>query len=193
MLGINYLDISSVLGLIAAGLLTGNFLLGMMLSTAYKRSIYWQKLPNYIKKINVERLHNWTAYFALLFVLLHPFFLLLSTENKFTLIHIFFPLTAPSQKWMVLLGSLSLYAIFTVILTSQKIIKKKITFRVWKNIHLISYATALLFIVHGVLMDPLLKDRPTDWFDAEKLFLEICFLLLLIATIIRYRFHKRNH
>jgi DMSO/TMAO reductase YedYZ heme-binding membrane subunit len=65
-------------------------------------------------------------------------------------------------------------------------------FRTWKNIHLISYGTALLFVVHGIVMDPDLKDRPVDWLDAEKLLSEICGIVLIAATIIRYRYYRRR-
>ncbi|MCW3087228.1 MAG: hypothetical protein JWQ78_614 [Sediminibacterium sp.] len=192
MFGLSYLDISAGLGLCATVLLTFNFLLGMMLSTAYKRSVYWQKMPALVKKINVDELHNWTAYIALLFVLLHPLFLVLDPANKFSFLDVFFPVNAPQQKYIVLLGTLSMYALLVVIITTQKVIKKKMSFRTWKNIHLVSYGTALLFVVHGLLMDPLLKDRPTDWLDAEKFLSEFCLLILIVAAIVRYRYHLNS-
>ena len=192
MFGLSYLDISAGMGLCATGLLTFNFLLGMMLSTAYKRSVYWKKLPEPIKKISIDDLHNWTAYVALLFVLLHPMFLFLDPESKFSFIHIISPLSAPKQPTIVLLGSLSLLALLIVIISTQKIIKKKMRFRLWKNIHLISYGTALLFLFHGLLMDPELKDRPTDWLDAEKFFSEFCLLLLIAASVIRFKYHLKH-
>jgi DMSO/TMAO reductase YedYZ heme-binding membrane subunit len=65
-------------------------------------------------------------------------------------------------------------------------------FRLWKNIHLVSYGTALLFVIHGIVMDPLLKDRPVDWFDAEKMVSELCGVALVAATIIRYRYYRRK-
>jgi len=192
MFGLSYLDISAGLGLCATALLTFNFLLGMMLSTGYKRSSYWQKIPAALKKINIDDLHNWTAYVALVFVLLHPLFLILDPANKFSIVDVFFPLHAPTQNYIVLLGSLSMYALTIVIVTTQKIIKQKISFRTWKNIHLLSYGTALLFVFHGLLMDPLLKNRPTDWLDAEKFLSEACLLLLVSAGIIRYRYYVKN-
>jgi len=42
------------------------------------------------------------------------------------------------------------------------------SFRAWKNVHLVSYGPALLFGVPGVVMNPLLKDRPVDFFDAKS-------------------------
>jgi len=57
-----------------------------------------------------------------------------------------------------------------------------------ENIHLTSYLMALMFLVHGLIMDPLLKDRPIDFFDGEKLLIEGCILLLFIAGIWRFRY-----
>lgn len=195
MFGISYLDISGALGLCATALLSFNFLLGMLLSTAYKRSVYWKKLPPFVQQISIDRLHNWTAYIALLFVVLHPLFLLLDKEQMFTVRDILWPVAAPKQANIVMLGTISFYALLIVIITTQKMVKKKLGFRLWKNIHLVSYATALLFLFHGLLMDPLLKDRPTDWLDAEKFFSELCLLLILAAMImrIRYQFAAKNN
>ena len=192
MFGLTFLDISAGLGLAATGVLTLNMLMGMMLGTGYKRSVYWKKMPAFIQKQDVNQLHNWTAYIALLLVILHPLALFLDKDQKFTLSVLFFPLTAPKQPNIVLLGSLSALAILIVIITTQKIIKKSMSFRAWKNIHLISYATACLFLFHGLLMDPELKGRTTDWLDAEKFFSEFCLLLLIAATIVRYRYYKNS-
>ena len=46
-----FLQLSAYIGLVATGLLTLNILLGMMLSTAYKKNVYWIKLPDRIKQI----------------------------------------------------------------------------------------------------------------------------------------------
>src|SRR5580704_9371965 len=92
------LELSNDAGLIATVVLTFNFLLGMMLATAYKKNIYWQKLPEQIRKADINNLHNWTAYVALILVIIHPVLLLFATSTKFTFIDIIFPLNAPNQK-----------------------------------------------------------------------------------------------
>ena len=189
MAGFSFLQLSSYIGLIATGVLTFNILLGMMLGTAYKKHNYWKRLPGGIKQINVYNLHNWTAYIALLLVLLHPILLLFDPATKFKLIDIIFPINAPHQKLFVALGTLSMFAIITVVITTQKVVKKKMSFRTWKNIHLISYGTAILFIIHGIALDPQLKDRPLDLLDAEKLVSELCLIILIAASIIRYKYH----
>jgi len=183
------IDLSGTLGLIATIVLSLNVLLGMMLSTAYKNKKWWLKFPKKIRAINVNELHNYTAYIALVIVFAHVLIIPLDPSSKFTFIDIFCPLYAPHQSTIVFLGSISLMALLIVIITTQKIIKRKLSFRLWKNIHLISYGTCLLFIVHGLLMDPELKDRSTDWIDAEKLLSEVCGIILIIAFVIRYKYH----
>ncbi|MBS1933874.1 MAG: hypothetical protein JST96_07730, partial [Bacteroidetes bacterium] len=82
---IRLLDVSAVTGLCAAVALTINILLGMMLSTAYRRSALWKKMPEKIKIISIDDVHNWTAYVALALVLLHPLLLILDKSTKFFL------------------------------------------------------------------------------------------------------------
>ena len=187
-----FLQLSAYMGLVATGLLTLNILLGMMLSTAYKKHIYWLQLPDRIKQINIYNLHNWTAYVALLLVLLHPTLLLFAPEAKFKFIDIIFPINAPNQKLFVAMGTMSMFAIITAIITTQKIVKKKMSFRTWKNIHLISYGTLLLFIVHGIVMDPQLKDRPLMLLDAEKVLSEMCLIVLFAASILLYKYYLKT-
>jgi sulfoxide reductase heme-binding subunit YedZ len=186
------LDVSAVMGLCAMVTLTINVLLGILLSTAYKTSTRWKKLPGAVKKIDILWLHNWTAYLALTLVVLHPLLLVLDTSTKFTFLDVIFPIGAPKQTFFVTLGVLAMYALITVVITTQKVVKKKMSFRLWKNIHLISYGTAMLFIVHGLMMDPELKGRPTDWLDGEKLLCEVCLAVLIAATFLRVRYNYSN-
>ncbi len=185
---LSVLDISSALGLIAACVLTANALMGMMISTNYQRSIYWQKLPDFIKKWDIYDLHNWTAYVALTLILAHPLLLLLDKSTKFELSNILLPWGAPHQALFVALGVISMYAILIVVITTQKAVKKRLGFRLWKNIHFISLAVTPLFLIHGIVMDPLLKDRPVDFIDAEKLLSELCLLVLIVASALRLKY-----
>ncbi len=147
------LELSNDAGLAATVVLTFNFLLGMLLATAYKKNIYWRKLPDRIRQLDINNLHNWTAYVALILVVIHPVLLLFAPSTKFTFIDIIFPVNAPNQKIFVAMGTLSLFALIIVIITTQKKLKSMMSFRVWKNVHLISYGTALLFVIHGIFMD----------------------------------------
>ncbi|HEV2353902.1 MAG TPA: carboxypeptidase-like regulatory domain-containing protein, partial [Puia sp.] len=191
MIESNVLDFSSTLGLIATGVLSFNFLLGILLSTAYRRSPLWKRMPAWVRRVSLDDLHNWTAYVALVLALAHPLVLLADKALKYRVSDIVLPVSAPHQPVWTLLGSLALYALIVVIITTQKSVKRRLGFRAWKNIHLVSYGTALLFVIHGVVMDPELKDRPVDWLGGEKLMSEICGLLLIVATFIRWRHFRR--
>lgn len=188
----NWLDLSSTLGLIATCVLTFNLLLGILLSTAYRRSPIWKRLPDRVKKISIDDLHNWTAYVALVLALAHPVLLLPDAALKYRVTTLLFPVSAPHQAFWTMFGSLALYALIVVIITTQKAVKNRLGFRAWKNIHLISYGTALLFVIHGIAMDPELKDRPVDWLDGEKLVSEGCGLVLVVATYMRFRYYQRR-
>lgn len=188
----DWLDWSSTLGLIATAVLSFNILLGMLLSTAYRRSPLWKRMPSLVKKISLDDLHNWTAYVALALALAHPLLLLADKALRYRPVDILVGVSAPHQPVWTVLGVLALWALVVVIITTQKGVKRRLGFRAWKNIHLISYGTALLFVIHGIVMDPELKDRPVDWLDGEKLLSEICGLILVVATIIRWRHYRRS-
>src|SRR6201996_7912995 len=93
----NWLDLSSTLGLIATVVLTFNLLLGILLSTAYRRSPYWKRLPQWAKKISVDGWHNWTAYAALAMALSHPLLLLPDRAEHYHIVDILFLSGAPHQ------------------------------------------------------------------------------------------------
>ncbi|HKC34405.1 MAG TPA: ferric reductase-like transmembrane domain-containing protein [Chitinophagaceae bacterium] len=186
------LELSNYAGLASAVVLTINFFFGMLLATAYRANLYWKKLPQNIQRLDINDIHNYTAYIAWGLVIMHVSFLLLDKASKFAFGDVLFPVNAPNQDLVVALGTLSFYALTVVIITTQKLIKKKMSFRAWKNIHLISYGTAVLFVLHGIFMDPHLNNDQPDFFDGEKLLLECCGLLLIIASVLRYRHHIKK-
>ena len=187
------LELSNYAGLASAVVLTINFFLGMLLATAYRTNLYWKKLPPKIQQMDINDIHNYTAYIAWGLIVLHVLFLLLDKASKFAFTDVIFPLDAPSQNLIVAFGTLSLYAITVVIITTQKVIKRKMSFRAWKNIHLISYGTAILFVFHGIFMDPHLKNDQPDFFDGEKLLLEFCGLFLIVASAKRYMYYLKKN
>jgi sulfoxide reductase heme-binding subunit YedZ len=185
----NATELSGSLGLIATVILTINMVLGMMLSTSFTKTNWGLKLPAKIKAVDVNNVHNYTAYIALFFVFAHVILIPFDAANKFTFLDILWPAKAPHQSNIVFLGTFSLLALIVVIITTQKGVKRKLGYGLWKKIHLISYLTCILFVIHGLLMDPELKDRPTDWIDAEKLLSEICAFVLLLAFFLRYKYY----
>lgn len=176
------IDLSSFAGLTAMCLLTLNLLLGLLVKTNYNPAVQWprRKLPWPLFKI-----HNWTAYIAIAVVILHPVILLFSATARFQLGDILWPIHSPHQTFYNMLGAFTFYTFALVVVTSY--FRPKLGYRPWKKLHYLAYLAAALMFVHGTLIDPDLKDRPTDFLDGEKLLVEGCFLLVLFASIWRIR------
>ncbi|HEV3141981.1 MAG TPA: hypothetical protein VGY57_15755, partial [Vicinamibacterales bacterium] len=117
--------------------------------------------------------------------LTHPLILLLSATAGFTLYDIFVPIDSPTQPFENTLGAIALYLVAFVVLTSY--FRKLFAHHHWKLLHYTAYLAAAVFYVHGTLADPLLQNRPVDWIDAEKVYVESCALLIAVATILRFR------
>ena len=85
---------------------------------------------------------------------------------------------------------MALYLLIVVVATSY--FKVRLGLRVWKRFHYIAYASAAAFITHGLLADPNLKNTPLDPFDAEKVLVEVCLLLILAGIYLRIRYGLRK-
>lgn len=174
------IDVSSVVGLIAVGTLTANILLGLLISVGYNPVRRWPR-----RRIKLFRLHNWTGYAALAIALLHAVTILFSSTAGFRPIDLAFPIHSPVQPFENTLGALALYLVALAVVTSY--FRHTIGFHRWKLFHYTTYAAAAVFYTHGVLSDPLLKNRPVDWTDAEKAYVEACAVMVIAATVWRFR------
>jgi methionine sulfoxide reductase heme-binding subunit len=179
------IDLSSYFGLTAMTLLTLNILLGLVMSMKYNPVRNW---PH--RRINTFKLHNWTAYIALTIASIHPLIILFSATAKFSLLDILYPVHAPKQPWINVLGALALYALSFVVLTSY--FRRELGRRTWKTLHFTAYGVAALFFVHGIRTDPQLKDAPIDFLDGEKVYVELCLLLVILAVGYRVRWQLRQ-
>lgn len=179
------LDLSSTLGLVAMGLLTVNILIGLLLSMHFNPVRNW---PH--RRVNTVQLHNWTGYAALVVSLTHPLLVLLVPDVRFTLTDLLYPLNAPRQPVVNAFGAVALYLLIVGVATSY--FRFEIGRRLWKPVHLANYALFATYAVHGVLSDPTLKDAPIDPFDGEKVFVELCVLLVLLAIGYRVRWQIRQ-
>jgi predicted ferric reductase len=182
------LDLSNFAGLGAIGLLTLNILLGLLLSVKYNPVRNW---PH--RRIDTVGIHNWTGYTALALALVHPVLILFSSTAGFGVLDIVFPITAPKQPVVNAFGGLALYCLIFVVATSWLWNSRRaIGRRLWKRFHFVTYAMFPLYAVHAILTDPALKDRPVDWFDAEKVFVELCVLAVAVAIGFRIRHQLRK-
>jgi sulfoxide reductase heme-binding subunit YedZ len=178
-------DVSGTIALIAVGLLTLNLLLGLLLATGYNPRRRWPR-----RTLKLFTYHNWTGWFALAAVVLHAGALLFSSDPRFRVYDVLVPIESPVQPFSNSIGALGFYLLLIVLVTSWKPVRGAIGRHIWKPVHYTTYAAALVFFVHGVIADPEVKNRPVDFLDAEKVYVEICALLVIAATIWRIQ-HRR--
>ena len=179
------IDISSYAGLTAITLLTLNILIGLLLSTKYNPVRRW---PH--RRVNTVKVHNWLGYAALFFALIHPALILLSSTERFRIIDLVYPMNAPKQPGINTFGAAALYILAFTVVTSY--FRFKIGRRWWKKMHLLTYAMFPLYAVHGILTDPTLKNAPLDPLDAEKVYVELCVLLVAAAMTARIRWQTKQ-
>ena len=180
------IDISSVVGLTALGMFTAQILMGLLLSVGYNPIRRWPRQ----RWIKLFTFHNWLGYIGLATALTHPLILLTSSEAGFRLFDVFVPIWSPTQPIPSTLGAIAFYLIAFVVLTSY--FRRIFGRHRWKQLHYVAYAAATVFYVHGVWADPLLKNRPVDWIDAEKAYVEGCALLVVAATVWRFNYGKKT-
>ena len=179
------IDLSSYAGLAAITLLTLNILIGLLLSTKYNPVRRW---PH--RRVNTVKVHNWTGYTALAAALIHPTLILFSSTEKFRWPDLIYPMNAPKQPGINTFGAAALYILIFTIATSY--FRFEIGRRWWKKMHLLTYAMFPLYAVHGILTDPTLKGAALDPLDAEKVYVEMCVLLVLAAISARIRWQTKQ-
>jgi DMSO/TMAO reductase YedYZ heme-binding membrane subunit len=180
------IDVSSVAGLTALGMFTAQILMGLLLSVGYNPIRQWPRQ----KWIKLFTFHNWLGYLGLATALTHPLILLASSQAGFRLFDVLVPIWSPTQPIPTTLGAIAFYLVAFVVLTSY--FRRLFGRHRWKQLHYTAYAAAAVFYVHGVWADPLLKNRPVDFIDAEKAYVEGCALLVAAATVWRYRYGKQT-
>jgi DMSO/TMAO reductase YedYZ heme-binding membrane subunit len=180
------IEVSGTIALGAVGLLTLNLLLGLLLSVGYNPTRRWPRLP-----LKLFTFHNWTGYLALAAVVLHAGALLFSRAPAFRTIDVLYPVHSPVQPFSNNLGAIGFYLVAIVVLTSLKRVRSALGRHWWKVIHYTTYAAAAVFFAHGIIADPLLQNRPIDFIDAEKLYVEFCAAAVVAATVWRIG-HRRS-
>src|SRR5204862_7988601 len=141
--------------------------------------------------IKLFTFHNWFGYIGLATACIHPLILLWAPMKgpAFRLFDIVVPIWSPVQPLPTTLGAIAFYLIAFVVLTSY--FRRVFGRHRWKQLHYTSYGAAVIFFVHGTLADPLLQNRPVDFIDAEKAYVEGCALLVAAATAWRFACRRR--
>ena len=176
----NAIDLSADVGLVAVGLVTLNLGLGLLMAVRYSPWRYW---PH--RRFNYFRIHNWTGYGVLGTAVLHPVVLLFSERVRFRIVDVIYPVHSPVQPLENTIGAIALYGIAVVVATSY--FRLALGRRVWKAFHFVIYAAAAALFWHSIFTDPNLKKVPIDPLDGEKVFVEVCCLLIVAFGVLRWR------
>ena len=185
MSSVTAVDLSGTVALVAVGLLTLNLLLGLLLSVGYNPARQWPR-----QRLKLFTLHNWTAYVAFTAVVVHAGALLFSRDPPFRLYDVLLPIESPVQPFSNSLGALGFCLVTIVVGTSLRPVRTALGRHLWKPIHFTTYAAALVFFIHGIIADPQLKNRPVDFVDAEKVYVELCAIAVLVAIFYRVKYRR---
>lgn len=166
----------------ALGALTANVLLGVL--------VWSKKRVRLPRGVPIFKVHKWTGYAAAVLVLLHVLLIPLDAQSGFRWRDLLVPIWTQHQPFANTLGAGAFWLLAVVVVTSY--FQKKLKFPLWRKFHYLAYAALPLFLVHGLLTDPELKDRPFDWLDAEKMLVEACALLLVVAVLYRLRRSRQS-
>ena len=176
------IEISGIIGMIALGALAANFLVGICI---------WINVPYRLPfQLSFLQLHKFTGYTAAVTILLHIVLIPLDPASGFTWTDLLLPAWTEHQPLANTFGSVAFYLIGVVVISSY--FKEHMRLPVWRALHYLSYFAAVPLILHSIITDPKLKDRPIDWFDAEKIFVELCCLAIIGLTLYRYMVVKKK-
>lgn len=180
------IDLSADAGLVAVFLVTLNICVGLLIAVRYSPVRYWP----HRKHINIFMVHTWTGYAALALVVLHPVLLLFIRSPHFRVFDVLLPVQSPQQPLENTLGTIAFYAIVVVMVTS--IYRIPIGRKIWKRFHFLVYPAAALLFVHGILTNQNLDNKQVDYFDGEKVFIEICLAVVVAGSIAAWQFRERK-
>ena len=177
------IELSNYAGLVAIGLLTANILLGLLLARHYNPVRNW---PH--RRIDTVKIHNVIGWTALVTSLIHPALLLLPSRVQFAVIDLFYPVNAPKQPWINTLGAIAVYLLIVVLVTSHY--RFDLGRRRWKILHFTTYALFPMYAIHSIFTDPALRDRSIDYLDGEKVYVELCVLIVVAALVARWKWKR---
>lgn len=144
--------------------------LGALLSSQYA--------PAWLTRAAQFGWHGLLSGFALAISLIHGAFLLVDGKYRQPLEALFVPGMSSFKPLEVGLGTLCLYMLLLVYISS--VVKKRLSARVWRGLHLLSYPAFILATLHGSWTG---SDGLTLLYSASSLAVLTTFALRIAATL----------
>jgi predicted ferric reductase len=95
------------------------------------------------------RIHFYFNTIGVFVAMLHPLLLVVDPYVPFSWMQLLIPFTAPREPFLYGLGTLTMYGLLFVLITTD--LKKKMPVKLWKSFHLIAYVLYLLALTHGIM------------------------------------------
>jgi methionine sulfoxide reductase heme-binding subunit len=175
------IELSGIVGMIGLAALAGNFLVGICIWSNVNYPLPYQ--------LTFLQLHKFTGYTAAITILVHIVLIPVDPLSGFSWTDLLLPAWTEHQPLANTFGSVAFYLIGIVIISSYY--KSRIALKAWRVLHFLSYFAVVPLILHSVITDPKLQDRPIDWFDAEKLFVLLCCVVIFGLTVYRFFLVKK--
>ena len=144
--------------------------LGALLSSQYA--------PAWLSRAAQFGWHGLLSGFALAVSLIHGTFLLVDGKYRQPLEALFVPGMSSFKPLEVGLGTLCLYMLLLVYISS--VVKKRLSARVWRGLHLLSYPAFILATLHGRWTG---SDGLTLLYSAASLAVLTTFALRIVSTL----------
>lgn len=127
-------------GIVAWGLVVASIVWGLLYATRVlgRRPAPWWLLG----------VHRWLGVLAIVFTAVHVSAILLDTYTTFDLVNVIVPFTGSWHPIAVGCGVIGMYLLLAVELTS--LAKQHLSQRLWRSIHLASYALFAVSTVHAL-------------------------------------------
>jgi DMSO/TMAO reductase YedYZ heme-binding membrane subunit len=177
------ITLSADAGLVAVTCVSLSICFGLLMAVRYSPVRFW---PH--RRIDIFRVHRVLAYITFLAIGAHVVLLLLDRRVHFRLQDILLPIHSPLQPFQNTLGAIALYLLVIVLLSSWWRIK--LGRRTWKSLHYLVYPAGVLLFIHGVLTDSDLRTGKADLLDGEKVYIMLCFLAVLLASLFALRLRR---
>ncbi|MNQ76843.1 Ferric reductase like transmembrane component [compost metagenome] len=140
-----------------------------------------------IKGMMKGRFLRWHTYANLTgtcFALLHTVLLIIDTFMPFDWAELLIPFTAKHNPLLNGIGTLAMYGLLLVILTTD--LRNKLKRKLWLTIHFMSYPIFALAMIHGLLLG---TDSKLEW----VMFMYVATAIILFGlTMMRFLFSERG-
>ena len=172
------LKVARLMGLVGIGLLTVSGIGGALLASRTAQKLKWFKGQTF-------KYHRTLSLIGASLLALHPFPMIVAHNvTRLTPLSAFVPFLAPKQTLWIGLGTLALYALLVVTISSLRL--KQMKRASWRLLHWGTYLFLALGLLHGIFISAEFREGETlEFEEPQKILLLLTAALALALPIYR--------